>query len=322
MAFRDPTPCRPHLFAALTSPLAILLMHGCVPNHNSTTVTILSPTRMDDRAIDLPGLHNVVTYADQLVCGGVPDGEQGFDTLDQIGIKTIISVDGAKPDLKRAGALGLRYVHLPISYDTVSAERQVELAQAISNLQRPIYVHCHHGKHRSGAALATALIGAGQLTVEQATERMHVSGTAASYSGLWDAVQRSRPLREPQLQRDPSSFPSITTVTGLVATMSELDEVLDRVRQSQRAGWRAPDDHPDLVAEKEAGRLAELLSSLRNDVESQRYPPDYQRHAASSIQAGRALHAAVRDADVQRASQMLTTLTNSCKACHRTYRNK
>ena len=151
---------------------------------------------------------------------------------------------------------------------------------------------------------------------------MHVSGTAASYSGLWDAVQRSRPLREPQLQRDPSSFPSITTVTGLVATMSELDEVLDRVRQSQRAGWRAPDDHPDLVAEKEAGRLAELLSSLRNDVESQRYPPDYQRHAASSIQAGRALHAAVRDADVQRASQMLTTLTNSCKACHRTYRNK
>ncbi|HIE72390.1 MAG TPA: hypothetical protein EYP98_20725, partial [Planctomycetes bacterium] len=214
-------------------------MSACLSTVAIATVEIVTPTTTAKKARNLPGLHNVVTYADELLCGGVPEGEQGFAALATLGVKTVISVDGATPDLVHATAHGLRYVHLPISYDTVSSERQLQLAQAIRNVQRPIYVHCHHGKHRRGAALATALVCAGEMSVAEVSERMGVSGTAASYTGLWQAVRAAQPMSPAQLQADPASFPSVTVVTGLVATMAEMDQIIDLVRQSHQARWQA-----------------------------------------------------------------------------------
>lgn len=321
MAPLDATQRRTSTFGKLLAGSLLTILSACLSNAVST-VEIVTPTTTAKEARNLPGVHNVVTYADDLLCGGVPEGEEGFATLAALGIKTVLSVDGATPDLLHAEAHGMRYVHLPISYDTVSSERQLQLAQAIRNVPRPIYVHCHHGKHRSGAALATALVCAGAMTVEEVSERMGVSGTAASYTGLWQAVREAQPMSPAQLHADPASFPSITVVTGLVATMAEIDQVIDLVRQSHEARWKAPDDHPDLVAEKETGRLATLIASLRDDGESQQYPADYQQHLRHSIEAAEKLHRAVRDGNAIQAAQMLSTLSQSCKACHHTYRNK
>lgn len=319
-------------FAATATALLLALMlatlAGCHTGlHTGGTphapdVRIEAPAISAKEAHHLPGLHNLVTYADDLLCGGVPDDDAGFASLAAMGIKTVLSVDGAKPDLKRAHKHGLRYVHLPISYDTVTVERQRDLAQAITNLEGPIYVHCHHGKHRSGAALATALVRAGKLTVEQVCERMGVSGTAHSYTGLWAAVREATPLSQDELRADPASFPSVTEVTGMVATMAEIDQVIDLVRQAHDAKWQAPDDHPDLVAKKETQRLAELMRSLRADVESQQFPADYQQQLEHSIEVSTKLNDAVHAGNAIQAAQLLATLGKSCKSCHRTYRNK
>lgn len=300
----------------------LLSLSSCLSNRAMPTVEIVTPTTTQKTAIDLPGIHNLVTYVDGMLCGGVPEGAEGFATLAQLGVKTVISVDGATPDLKNAKANGLRYVHLPISYDTVTIERQTQIAQAIVNVERPIYVHCHHGKHRSGAGLGTALVRAGILSVEEVSKRMGVSGTAASYTGLWEAVRAAQPLGEQQLQADPASFPSITKVTGLVATMAEMDQVLDLVRQSHSAKWRAPDDHPDLVAAKETARLAVLMASLRDDAESKAYPADYQQMLEHSIELSEQLDESVQAGNFIQAAQQLSSLRKSCKACHRSYRNK
>ena len=55
----------------------------------------------------LPGLHNVVTYDQDVVCGGVPEGEEGLRTLRAMGIKTIVQATAAPEFLGRAsyGAL-------------------------------------------------------------------------------------------------------------------------------------------------------------------------------------------------------------------------
>ena len=210
---------------------------GCLANQDRASesgashpaisdVVLVAPPTSAKEALNLPGVHNIVTYAPDLVCGGVPEGDEGFETLQKMGIKTIISVDGATPDLKRAKAHGLRYVHLPIGYDTVTTERQQQLAQAISNVEGPIFMHCHHGKHRSGAGLGTALVRAGRMSVEEVSERMHVSGTSKSYEGLWQSVREAQPMSKDELQADPASFPSTTQVTGMVATMAEIDQVI------------------------------------------------------------------------------------------------
>ncbi len=287
-----------------------------------TDVIIEQPEISAQTPRNLPGVNNVVTYAPGLLCGGVPEGDEGFETLAAIGIKTVISVDGATPDLKRSGTLAIRYVHLPIGYDTITIARQQQLAQAISNLESPIYMHCHHGKHRSGAGLATALVRSGRMTIEAVSARMHVSGTSPSYAGLWQAVRDAEPLGKEQLRADPASFPSITEVTGLVGVMAEIDQVIDLVRQSHEAKWRAPDDHPDLVAEKETQRLSELFKSLLSDEESLAHPAEYQRFLNNSIKVSERLDQAVRGQNAIQAAQMLSTLATSCKTCHRTYRNK
>src|SRR5438094_677830 len=83
-------------------------------------------------------------------CGGCssPDGDEGFHSLQQLGIKTIVSVDGARPEVDLARKYGLRYVHLPIGYDAVPREQALRIARAIRDLPGPVYIHCHHGRHR------------------------------------------------------------------------------------------------------------------------------------------------------------------------------
>lgn len=305
--------------------LAVALASGCRSSEASLAtaeIRIAAPPPSAQKAEQLPGVHNVVSYADGIVCGGVPEGAEGLHTLAAMGIKTIITVDGAAPDVAAAESLGMRYVHLPISYDTVPAERQRQLAQAISSVPGPVYMHCHHGKHRSAAALASAMVLAGKLTPEQAEERMAVSGTAKEYTGLWQAVRDAKPLPADQLHVDPKTLPSVTKVTGLVATMAEIDAVIDLVKQAHKAGWQAPTDHPDLVSTKETGRLATLFASLREDQESLAHPADYQAMLTKAIAASAALDAAVRGNDAATAEKQLTILNKGCKECHASYRDK
>jgi cytochrome c556 len=204
----------------------------------------------------------------------------------------------------------------------VTPERQQQLAQALANCDGPIYVHCHHGKHRSAAALGTALVRTGALTPAAAQERMKVSGTAKEYTGLWAAVADAKPMDAAALRADPKSLPSVMKVTGLVATMAEIDMVIDLVKQAKDAGWKAPADHPDLVATKETARLATLFAGLTKDAESNAFPADYQDKLQRSIAASAALDAAVRGNDAANAEKRLTELTKGCKECHVAYRDK
>ena len=314
---------KPSLLVPSAVLFAIVLASACrAPEAAAPEIRIDAPAPSATKAEQLPGLHNVVTYADQIVCGGVPEGEEGLHTLAAMGIKTIVSVDGATPDVATAEKLGMRYVHLPISYDTVTPERQQQLAQALASCEEPIYMHCHHGKHRSAAALGNALVLCGTLTPDVAQQRMQVSGTAKEYTGLWQVVADGKPLDAASLKVDPKSFPSVAKVSGMVATMAEIDAVIDLVKQSQKAGWKAPTDHPDLVATKETARLATLFAGLKDDGESKALPADYQKMLGLAIEQSLALDNAVRGGDQKQAEALLASLNKGCKQCHVVYRDK
>jgi len=310
------------LFAA-TTVASGLLFTACssTATHNAPVVAIETPALDASQVATFDGLHNVVAYAPDFVCGGVPEGEEGLATLAAMGIKTIISVDGASPDVATAESLGMRYVHLPISYSGITAERQKELAQAISSLPGPFYMHCHHGKHRSAGALGSALVLAGKLTPAQAESRMKVSGLAADYKGLWKAVGEAQPMPAAELQADPSSFPKVAKVSGMVATMSEIDSVFENVVAAQKAAWSAPMDHPDLVPAKETKRLHALLAQMVADPESQKLDADYQTRLGKSIELGKALDAAVAANDKAAADTQFAAIQKSCKECHKAHRD-
>ena len=178
------------------------------------------------------------------------------------------------------------------------------------------------GKHRSAAALGNALVLCGTLTPEAAQQRMRVSGTAKDYVGLWQVVAAAKPVDAASLRIDPKSFPSVAVVSGLVATMADIDQVFDLMKQAQQAGWKAPADHPDMVASHETARLATLFDGLQRDRESMALPADYQQKLQTSIEQARALDAAVRRADSKQSEALLAALGKGCKECHVAYRDK
>ncbi|MEZ6038444.1 MAG: sulfur transferase domain-containing protein [Planctomycetota bacterium] len=303
--------------------LPLLLTTACQSSGDphEMAMTVEAPPVTADKAIGFPGLHNVVTYAPEVVCGGAPEGHEGLAALKAMGIKTIITVDGAAPDVKGAEALGMHYIHLPISYDTVTPERQKELAQAISSTEGPVYMHCHHGKHRSAAALGSALVLAGKMTPAQAVAKMEISGTSPAYKGLWKAVSEAHALPEAELHVDPKIFPSVAKTSGMVQTMSEVDLVFDLIKQAEKAGWKAPEDHPDLNAPKEAKRLATLFANLKKDQESMALPADYQQMLDKTIADTAKLDELVRAGDAAASAELLKTIGTTCKECHKVHRD-
>src|SRR5215203_3182916 len=66
------------------------------------------------RKLDAPGIENLYRLTEGLYSGGQPEGEAGFAALKRLGVRTIISVDGARPDVETARRFGMRYVHLPV----------------------------------------------------------------------------------------------------------------------------------------------------------------------------------------------------------------
>jgi protein tyrosine phosphatase (PTP) superfamily phosphohydrolase (DUF442 family) len=131
----------------------------------------------EGKPIPLGGLHNVYRITNHLYSGSSPEGEEGFRSLQKFGIKTIISVDGARPDVAMAHTYHLRYVHLPFGYDGIPRQRILELAKAVRDLPGPVYIHCHHGKHRGpAAASAIHLCLDPSCTVEQALAEMRRGG--------------------------------------------------------------------------------------------------------------------------------------------------
>ncbi|HEX5269836.1 MAG TPA: hypothetical protein VFW33_05080, partial [Gemmataceae bacterium] len=178
------------LFVVLGSlPLAALTLSlgGC-SGAGDTRAAAPEPVRVEAK-----GLLNVVRLNERLYSGSSPEGDEGFESLRALGIKTIITVDGARPDVDRAHKFGMRYVHIPIGYDGVPEEQGLRIVKAVRDLPGPVYVHCHHGKHRGAAAAAVArLCTDDRCGVEAALEGMRLAGTDPHYTGLYAAPREFR----------------------------------------------------------------------------------------------------------------------------------
>jgi len=311
------TPAAPHSASAAPTPAS----PTATP---SKPAAVLTPPAVDASApAAYPGLHNVVTYHAGLYSGSMPEGDEGFESLVRLGVQTVISVDGAAPEVDRARAHGLRYVHLPIAYNGVSPERTLELARAIHDLPGSVYVHCHHGKHRSAGALGVAAITLGYMTPEQAKARMRVSGTAENYKGLYQCVAVASPVDAATLARASNAFPEVTKTSGLVATMTLVDEHFDSLKAVEKAQWTVPADHPDVVPQIVAGELESLFRNVAADPEVRDRPEDFQEWLADAAGQSRAIEDELKKPapSTEKLAGQFRLLGQSCKQCHVKYRD-
>ncbi len=222
-------------------------------------------------AIQAEGLENVYRLNDRLYSGSSPEGDEGFRSLRRLGVRTVLSVDGARPEVERAERHGLRYVHLPVGYDGIRRGRGLEIARAVRDLPGPVYIHCHHGQHRGPAAAAVVLLCEG-ASAEQAADWLRLAGTDPRYVGLIGIPRTFARPRPGEIDQAPADFPAVSAIPDLARHMVEIDGLFDRLKLIREAGWASPPDHPDLDPAHEALLLAEHFREAARVVPPTRPP--------------------------------------------------
>lgn len=276
-------------------------------------------------ALHSGSLHNLFAPSAGVYSGSMPDSPAGFDELQRLGVKTIVSVDGSTPDVAQARARGMRYVHIPTQYSGISDEESRTIARALRDLPGPFYVHCHHGKHRGPAAVASALVHLDRMTPEQGEKFLKDAGTAPSYPGLYACVASARVLTKADLDAAPADFPSVAKVDDIAHGMVIIDFAYENLKLIKDAGWTTPKDHPDLVPAAEAGRLADTLRTLHEQQPADRRDPaTYAKLFMDSRAHADALERSLVDAaaTLKTRDDHFAALGQSCKACHTKFRDK
>lgn len=284
-------------------------------------------TRAEDapavKAPDLSPLANLLSVAPGVFSGAMPRGDAGFAGLEALGVRTIISVDAAAPDLERARALGIRYVHVPTRYASITEAEQAAVARAIAEADGPVFVHCHHGKHRGPAAVAAALRCLDRLSPEDAEAFMTRAGTSPSYPGLWDAVRRATPRDAATLAALAPELPERAEPDSFVAAMADADRHWDHLKLLAARGWEPDPEHPDLAPAAEAGILADLFRTMAEQVEARAYGRGFiaelERSAAMASDLGESLARTPRD--LVAADAAVGEIGEACRSCHRAHRD-
>ncbi|MCA9046480.1 MAG: hypothetical protein KDA69_19290 [Planctomycetaceae bacterium] len=327
------------LFLAVVG-LAMVLMscHGPVVEESTTTgtddgthavpmIASIPATNMTPEKLVSEHLPNPVRIHERVISGGLPEGEAAFQELADMGVKTIISVDGMTPDVETAQRHGLRYVHLPHGYDGIPQQRIKELAKAVRELEGPIYIHCHHGKHRSPAAASVACVSAGLIPSDQALPILELAGTNPNYLGLYKAAREAHEFDAALLDELNVEFKEVQEIPPMAAAMVQLSHAHDHLKMVADAGWKAPPDHPDLTAAHEALLNQELYTEMLRTEEVSAKPDDFRSWLADSETATKELQAELgkwsSDDSIppERLSELLTRVSANCKACHVKYRD-
>jgi hypothetical protein len=273
--------------------------------------------------VEAPGLHNAFRLTDKLYSGSSPEGQEGFASLRQLGVQTVISVDGARPDVETAHKFGLRYVHLPIGYDGVPREQGLRIAKAVRDLPGRVYLHCHHGKHRGPAAAAVAHICLDDTcSVETALAEMRHAGTDPHYTGLYAAPREFGKSTTVDLDGVPSDFPEVSEVGGLAQIMVGIDERWERLKLIRAAQWQVPADHADLDPPHEALQLREQYREASRLATVQERKDEFRQWLSEAEDGASILEQSLRgNVDSKVAEAAFRKLTDGCPQCHARYRD-
>lgn len=299
----------------------------CLPPAMMLCVNAQELTPSGFKRIESAVLPNAIRVTPKLISGGLPEGDEAFQQLRELGVRTIISVDGAAPDIATARKYGLRYVHLPHGYDGIQPEHAEHLAKAVHDLDGPFYIHCHHGKHRSPAATAVVAIKLGILNQDQGIELLRVAGTSSKYEGLFRSVRTATSATEEELANIQCEFSEIAEVPPLTSTMVELDESLQRLQRLDRNDWKVISNPSPLAASPESLLIRERYTELLRLEQVRSMPLPFLELLEEAEQLCKELESL---ADLEPTSdgyalnlrKKLEQIADNCAKCHQQFRDR
>jgi tyrosine-protein phosphatase SIW14 len=137
--------------------------------------------------LQFAGLPRLGKINDSLYRGAQPH-EEGLQQLKKLGITTIIDLRGEDAgriewERKQAEALGIRFIHLPVSGWSTPSDEQVAQFFSIfrGKANEKVFVHCRFGEDRTGVFIASYRIAFDHWSSDQALNEMLAFG----FNRLW-----------------------------------------------------------------------------------------------------------------------------------------
>lgn len=158
-----------------------VLMHQSLP---SGTVDASRPAHWAT-PVDKPGLRNFYKVSDRLYRGAQPE-EAGIRQLEQMGIKTVISLELFHSDRSMIEAADSRmaYEHIYMQTWRPNEKDVIRFLKLVNDSARtPVYVHCYHGSDRTGTMCAVYRIVMQGWTKEEAIREMREGGYG--FHSIW-----------------------------------------------------------------------------------------------------------------------------------------
>lgn len=146
---------------------------------------------------DAPGVPNFHQVNDHVYRGGQPSKE-GWNSLAQLGVKTVIDLRQEHPDSAEARAVkaaGMMYVNVPLNGYVAPSDEQVAKVLALfdSADAGTVFVHCRRGADRTGTIVACYRIKHDHWDNEKALEEAKSYGMARFEIGMKHYVLNYRP---------------------------------------------------------------------------------------------------------------------------------
>jgi hypothetical protein len=125
----------------------------------------------------------------------------------------------------------------------------------------PVYLHCHHGRHRGPSAAAVVWCIDENRPGEDPVGLLWLARTSEYYPGLWRDAKGFHPADVAGM--NPELFE--TALAGTTAEfMAKINLSWDNLKRCRDAGWGTPANHPDLSPRNEALILYESFFELHH----------------------------------------------------------
>ncbi|HQB39530.1 MAG TPA: tyrosine-protein phosphatase [Deltaproteobacteria bacterium] len=138
-------------------PLLLLCLLATAPVCHAATGTAPLPlaARYSEHVYNLPGLSNIGRIDPGIYRGALPDAN-GYATLKQLGIRTVIDMRTTGSEKAEVEGAGMRSIAVPIEMTRNGLQAKVDRVVALMSdpANQPVYVHCRHGQDRTGIVVA------------------------------------------------------------------------------------------------------------------------------------------------------------------------
>lgn len=154
----------------------LLLAAGCATTPRATTtekIVLHPPLSIKDgpqHPLDdtVPGVANFGLVSKDLWRGAQPTPD-GMRWLGRLGVKTIIDLR-EEADESTLIPSGVRYVRVPVSPFNADRVDVEEVLRQIDASPKPVFIHCHQGRDRTGLVAAAYRLKQGMSASQACTE--------------------------------------------------------------------------------------------------------------------------------------------------------